>query len=145
MRAASPAPLVGRRGFDIDASVCDADLVDIERYAAGWRRRFEEEEAALAARADAARGAARRAASLLVEAFGVQEVWLFGSLATGGPRHAGFDIDLAVTGLDAARYFTALSRIGELTDVPADLVTLESCSPALRERIREEGIRLHVA
>ena len=72
--------------------------MDVEAYAAAWRRRFSAEEAAIEARARAARDAASRAATLLGTDFGVTEVWLFGSLVSGGPRHREFDIDLAVQG-----------------------------------------------
>ena len=121
--------LVGSAGMDMDG------------LASSWRKRFAEEEATLERRAVAAREAAGGAARVLRDAFGASEVWLFGSLVTG-PRHADFDIDLAVKGLRPERYFEALAQVSELADVPVQLVTLESCAPSLRRRVHEQGIRL---
>lgn len=69
---------------------------------------------------------------------GAVEVWLFGSLATAHV-HPGSDVDLAVLGLPATSYFTALADLMELFGTPVDLVRIEEAPTSLRERIAREG------
>ena len=63
---------------------------------------------------------------------------LFGSVADG-TCHANSDIDLAVSGLGADRYFEALADLMEIFAGPVDLVRLEDAPEGLRERIDAEG------
>jgi predicted nucleotidyltransferase len=74
-----------------------------------------------------------------------RETWcnltLFGSLAAGGTSSES-DLDLAVRGLPAERYFEALADLMELIGAPIDLVRLEAAVDSLRDRIEAEGERL---
>ena len=68
-----------------------------------------------------------RAAQVLKDA-GAQEVYLFGSLATG--KYAeNSDIDLAVSGLPPELFFKTMSRIGDIVKLPFDLVDLDEETP----------------
>jgi uncharacterized protein len=117
--------------------------MDPNELARAWRRRLEAEAAQIHAAAEGARARAEEAASVLRDDFGAREVWLFGSLVGGQPRHANFDVDLAVVGIPPARHFKALARAAEIIGRPVDLVALESASEALARRIRERGVHLH--
>ncbi len=84
--------------------------------------------------------AARKAAKLLRDNFGANEVTLFGSLA----RRCGFtlfsDIDLAVRGIPSERFFKAVGAVtGMSADFRIDLIELETCPPALHRKIEEYG------
>jgi hypothetical protein len=81
------------------------------------------------------------AVSMLRERYGITEVTLFGSLAAGGASSES-DLDLAVRGLPAERYFEALADLMELIGAPIDLVRLEAAVDSLRDRIEAEGARL---
>jgi predicted nucleotidyltransferase len=72
---------------------------------------------------------------------GAQRILLFGSLAEGRARPDS-DLDLAVGGLAADRYFAALAEAMRLAECPVDLVRLEEASDSLRERIASEGREL---
>lgn len=115
--------------------------MELESLAEAWRRRIASQREVRRERAGEARRAAQRAARVLREGFGVEEVWLFGSLVTG-PRHDAFDVDLAVRGLPPERYFAALARVCDVVGGPVDLVTLETCSERLRRRVADRGERL---
>ena len=63
---------------------------------------------------------------LLKERFGVQEVYLFGSVIGEASWHNSSDLDIAVEGLAPGDYFNALSLLDEI--VPPELeLTLSSC------------------
>jgi predicted nucleotidyltransferase len=84
--------------------------------------------------------AARKAAKLLKMEFGATEVILFGSLA----RRVGFtrwsDIDLASRGIPPEKYLKAMDTVLYLSpEFKIDLVELETCPPAMRKSIEEEG------
>lgn len=78
---------------------------------------------------------------MLRNEFGVDEVWLFGSLASE-PRHDAFDIDLAVSGLRPDQYFAALARVSDVVGGPVDLVTLETCNERVRRIVAATGRRI---
>jgi predicted nucleotidyltransferase len=72
---------------------------------------------------------------------GALRILLFGSLAEERARPDS-DLDLAVGGLPADRYFAALAEAMRLAACPVDLVRLEDASESLRERITNEGREL---
>lgn len=111
-----------------------------EGYLRGWQRRLAQEERALETRRQRARSALPALVETLRE-FGATEVHLFGSLRTGVFRPAS-DIDLGVRGIAPDRFFAALAALDAVCDVPVDVVDLDEASPALRQRILEEGERL---
>lgn len=105
------------------------------------RRRAAAEQAAADARAVRLRALLPAAVRCLRERYGADRVLLFGSLAVG-EHHAGSDVDLAASGVPAARYFAALGDLMEIFGAPVDLVRLEEAPPSLAERIEAEGIAL---
>ena len=115
--------------------------MDIDTLAKAWRRRSARKSQERIERAARARQKAREAAVMLRDEFGVDEVWLFGSLSSE-PRHDDFDIDLAVRGLHPGDYFAALARVCEVAGEPVDLVTLESGSERVRRAVETTGIRI---
>ena len=94
--------------------------------------------AALRRRAERLEARVADAATLLRGRYGAAEVVLFGSLATGDLTGT-VDVDLAVRGVETARYFDALAELMALFAAPVDLVRLEEASPSLSERIIAEG------
>jgi predicted nucleotidyltransferase len=87
------------------------------------------------------RRAAARCARRLYDVYGARAVYLFGSLASGGPIHPGTDVDLAVEGLAPDRYIRALADVWDA--LPAgttlDLVPLEAARLSLRARVQMQG------
>jgi len=109
-------------------------------YRATARRRWEEEQQALARRREHAWQVARRAVALLKEQFGAAQVAAFGSLVHGFWFSKTSDIDLAVWGLRSDDYFVAVAKLQNISpEFKIDLVAMERCRPALREAIVREG------
>ena len=106
--------------------------------AAALRRRSEDRDRAALRRVEHLLARVPAAAALLRERFGVAEVWLFGSLATGRPNlHS--DVDLAVRGLAPERQFEAAGALAAVLPCSVDLVRLEEAPPSLAERVVSEG------
>jgi predicted nucleotidyltransferase len=81
-----------------------------------------------------------KAAKLLKTKFGAREVILFGSLARRGSFTLYSDIDMAERGIPSDRYLTAMDTVLYLDEeFRIDLVELDTCLPALRTEIEEEG------
>lgn len=86
---------------------------------------------------------ARQAAALLRTEFGARGVVLFGSLARPGGFTLWSDIDLAVFGVPADRFYAAVAAITGLSaEFKVDLVDAEVCKASLRESIDRDGIAL---
>jgi predicted nucleotidyltransferase len=68
------------------------------------------------------------AAAHLLRSMGATEVFVFGSAVKGGLR-PGSDVDLAVTGLPANLYFSAVSKASSLLGREVDLVHLDDPTP----------------
>ncbi|SHI81841.1 nucleotidyltransferase family protein [Desulfofundulus thermosubterraneus] len=118
-----------------------------QEYVDGWREARVRRKKQMDARARQALSAARSLAGLLAEDPAVVRVWLFGSLALylKGQREyrADSDIDLAVEGLPAERFFPVLSLLNEKSPRPVDLVDISACSPSVRQSIIERGLLLY--
>lgn len=71
------------------------------------------------------------AAASLLRGMGASQVFVFGSVVRGGLRPDS-DIDLAVSGLPAMVYFSAVSRTSDLFGRPVDLVDLDDDTPLVR-------------
>jgi predicted nucleotidyltransferase len=113
------------------------------RYREYARLEEEAERRREAARRESALGIARAAAVILKQTFGATGVFLFGSLADGGPFHARSDIDLGVEGLQPGDYWRADCRLEALGgDLEIDLVALDTAPPALAQIIRRDGWQL---
>ena len=84
---------------------------------------------------------ARQAAALLRKDFGSTRVVLFGSLASQDGFTLWSDIDLAVFGMAADRFYAAVAAVTGLSpEFKIDLVDAETCKPSLREAIDRDGI-----
>jgi predicted nucleotidyltransferase len=105
----------------------------MRRRAAKRAEKSRQRAAALACHLEAAR-------DRLLE-LGASRVILFGSLAAG-TAHEASDVDLAVAGLPAEVYFTALGELMTLFCAPVDLVRIEEACPSLADRIAAEGQQL---
>jgi predicted nucleotidyltransferase len=72
-----------------------------------------------------------RTSAKLLRSMGASEVFAFGS-ATSGELGPDSDLDLAVSGLPSAVYFSAISRASNLIGRPVDLVDLDDNTPPIR-------------
>jgi len=111
-------------------SPAEAVAIMMERWS---RDRHQAEQVAAAVR-----GALPGVVELLVNEYGVSKVTLFGSLARG-IAHLDSDIDLAVVGLPAERYFDALARCARVAGRVVDLVRFEEARPGQIASISESG------
>lgn len=68
-------------------------------YVMAWQERRRRAAETQSLRVEMGRSAARQCARILIEQYGAQRVWLFGSLARRRFVHPRSDIDLAVEGL----------------------------------------------
>lgn len=119
-------------------------MKDYSRYVEAWKKRAIERQKELARRKEKAIHEAMRLARILVQEYGVQQVYVFGSLVLDDSfLTETSDIDLAVYGLDPKLYFRALGRLQDATEFGVDLVTMESCSDSLKEVILKEGRLLY--
>jgi len=115
----------------------------ISTYRRHAQQRRQQELPEIERRRERAWEAARMAAQVLKEKFGVTRVVVFGSLV----RDAGFtrwsDVDIAAWGLALEDTFRAIGVIMDLdTEVPVNLVDVNTASPPLLEAIEREGIAL---
>ena len=111
--------------------VSSADiLATLARRASDERARAAGRARTQLAKVDAAKG--------LLEQHGARRVWLFGSLARGDVRRDS-DVDLAVEGLPASAYFSALAALMDLFGGRVDFVRVEEAGDSLRACIRDEG------
>ena len=86
---------------------------------------------------------ARQAATLLRNEFEAEKVVLFGSLAIHESFTLWSDIDLAVFGVPADRFYAAVAAITGLSaEFKVDLVDAETCKVSLRDAIDRNGIVL---
>ena len=87
--------------------------------------------------------AARKAARILKERYGVDRVRVFGSLVHEEMLHSGSDIDLAVEGLKPMDYWEALASVMFLDDrLPIEVVDRAACRPEIWSVVEREGIDL---
>jgi predicted nucleotidyltransferase len=86
---------------------------------------------------------AQRLSQCLVDDFGAESVYLFGSLAWSDIHAPETDIDLAVSGLPSERFLEAVGYLERASKFPVDLVNLESVPDHLRQRILAEGKKLN--
>ena len=125
----------------------DQPQKEYRTYVEAWRKRLAREESERRMRARQLRELAQACARRLVQDFSARKVYLFGSLLREDIVHSRSDIDLAVEGLESARYFEALSALWKLlpAGVELDLVPLEEAKSGLAERVRAEGELLGAA
>lgn len=110
------------------------------KYRATAQRRRKEEQQALVRRRERAWEVTRRAAALLKDQFKATRVAVFGSLVHGYWFSRTSDVDLAAWGLESDDYFVAVAKLQDISpEFKIDLVSVESCKPALRETIARDG------
>ena len=68
--------------------------------------------------------------------FGVEKIWLFGSSLE--ETAANRDIDIGVEGIDPARFYRFLGRLGLALNKNVDLIDLDSTDP-MRHIVRARG------
>ena len=71
------------------------------------------------------------AAADLFRKMGAREVFICGSATKAGLRPDS-DVDMAVSGLPASLYFSAVSKASDLLGRPVDLVDLDDPTPLVR-------------
>ncbi len=86
---------------------------------------------------------AKQAAKLLKNEFGAKKVFVFGSLAYEQGYSPWSDIDLAVLGIPAKHFYSAVAAVTSLSSsFKLDLVDLDDCRSSLQKAIEEEGCEI---
>lgn len=116
---------------------------EYQPYVQAWKRRFESIRQTKARLARQAREEAKAIGRLLGDRFGVETVYLIGSALDDERFDEGSDLDIAVEGLEARRYWSAVAAIEEMTRFPFDLIDLETAGKSMVERVRNEGLVLY--
>ena len=109
----------------------------IEKYSAGWARRFKKQKEESRASAEEARRSLTEAVEIL-KRHGATKIVLFGSLCSGSLRPMS-DIDLAVEGIAQDSWMRALADVLMALDRPIDLKPLEEIEASFREKILQKG------
>jgi len=107
-------------------------------YLAYWKERQTETENFHRRLESEAKNELQQIVSLLAERYGARRIFLFGSLKTGGFTETS-DIDLAVEGIKAEHFFTALAQVNRVSRFAVDLKPLEDLEPYFRSRVYLEG------
>ena len=119
------------------------ELAYLERCRRTLRERTAERSANVAVRLEAARTGAAEAARVLLQDFGANEVFLFGSAADGVGFSERSDIDLAVSGIEAEHFWAAGAAAERAAGgFELDLVDLEYARSDLAHHVRSVGRRL---
>jgi predicted nucleotidyltransferase len=115
----------------------------IANYRAHALRRRRQEQPEVERQREKGWQAAREAARLLKAEFGATRVVVFGSLARGSMFTRWSDVDIAAWGLAAEDTFRAIGAVMDLeTDVPVNLIDVDTAHPSLLAAIEREGIAL---
>lgn len=104
-----------------------------------WRQAAEHQQQQRQAAAAIAWRQVEQIAVCLRREFGATQVIVFGSLVRDRFTGAS-DVDIAVAGVPADRYFEAVARVNELSDRWGDLKPLEALEPYFRERVLATGV-----
>ena len=117
---------------------------NLDKFLAGWKQRLNDREEDRSNRFENARSSANICANILLDEFGVEDVYLVGSAVDPESFHSRSDIDIAVRGLAPEDYFSALSRcFDELPpEFSLDLIDFKDLSPNERNKLIESGERL---
>ncbi len=115
----------------------------IARYRKSAHQRFQAEQADIERRRDQAWQSAKRASHILKEQFSATKVVVFGSLVQSAGFTRWSDVDIAAWGIAPEDTFRAIGVISELaTDVPVNLVDINTAQTSLYEVILRDGIDL---
>jgi predicted nucleotidyltransferase len=119
--------------------VTDADY---GRYLAAWRERLQARERQRLRRHADAMLAVRRLARRLLREEGAKGVYLFGTALRPERFRLNSDIDLAVEGIPADRFFSVWARLERECGFPLDLVRLEWTPAQLCRHIKTQGMEI---
>jgi predicted nucleotidyltransferase len=72
-------------------------------------------------------------------AYGIQQAYIFGSLAMPGRFDPRSDVDIAVEQIDPDRFFEAMGKFSSVLGRQVDLIELDKCHFA--NKIRRKGFR----
>ena len=76
----------------------------------------------------------------LAKAYNVKRLWLFGSMLDAHPEAEPNDIDLAVEGIPAEKFFDFYADLGRQLDKTVDLIELSACDDyMISSIIRRKG------
>lgn len=113
---------------------------EIAVYRAGWAKRAQQKQVIQKERLDRAWEVARQGATMLRREFGVDKVWVFGSLLYPERFDNHSDIDLAVECIEGADFYRAVSWLLDIDfGFSFDLVELVHASDRMRKVIETEG------
>ncbi len=116
---------------------------EMAAYRTATRRRYEQEQRALALREKRAWKLARRAATLLGQQFGATRVMVFGSLVHQGCFTQWSDVDIAAWGICFEDTFRAIGAVMDLdAEIEVNLVDVATCSSSLLTTIERQGVEL---
>jgi predicted nucleotidyltransferase len=115
----------------------------IEQYRRAARIRWQAEQRQLVRRRERAWAAARQAAVLLKQTFGVRRVLLYGSLIQPDRFTRWSDVDLLAWGLTTENWLRAIAAIRDLSDdIELHLADAACCSPQLLRAAERDGVLL---
>lgn len=110
------------------------------KYVRGHIERAEQEEKRRVELFNELNIKARSVARFIAEKYGLERVYLFGSLTDPERFHSDSDIDLAVLGLESSRFLDAWGDVEIMLEHPFDLVRLEKVQESLRDTVLSEGV-----
>jgi predicted nucleotidyltransferase len=121
----------------------DLSSEKIAVYRASALRRQQQEKEENGRRREKAWQIARQAAALLREQFKVSRVVVFGSLIRENGFNRWSDVDIAAWGIASEDTFRAIGAVMDLgTEIPVNLVDVNSARPALLTVIEQESVEL---
>lgn len=113
---------------------------EIAVYRAGWAKRAQQKKVIQQDRFDRAWQVAHMGAEMLRKEFGVDKVWVFGSLLHPERFDSHSDIDLAVESIEDTEFYRAVSLLLDVDyDFSFDLVELVHASERMQSVIETEG------
>ncbi|MDB9525398.1 nucleotidyltransferase domain-containing protein [Oscillatoria sp. CS-180] len=119
------------------------DPVVTDEQLAYWQRAISTQKRNQQAAKSTAWGQVQQIAQCLHHEFGATRVIVFGSLARDRFTENS-DIDLAVEGITANRYFEAVAKANEYSDRWVDLKPFEALDDHFRQRVLETGVDVDV-
>jgi predicted nucleotidyltransferase len=110
-------------------------------YKATAERRWQQEQQKLSSSYSQKWLIAKKAAEMLKNEFGAQQVAVFGSITQKELYHLHSDLDIAVWGLDEKKFHRAVAKLLELEPSQrVDLVRIEDARDSLQSVIDQEGV-----
>ena len=110
----------------------------LQSYARGFRQRSEAVDRERRDRANAVMEAVPDMERVLSRYPEVERAYLFGSVVEGKLTRRS-DVDLAVRGSLAGRFFDLWRELDEVTPTPVDLVALDDQSPTFQSHVQQFG------